>query len=25
MKLKYTLRFLRGEDLITQLGLEYYD
>ena len=25
MKLKNTLRFLRGEDLITHLGLEYYD
>jgi myo-inositol-1-phosphate synthase len=25
MKLKNTLRWLRGEDLITHLGLEYYD
>jgi myo-inositol-1-phosphate synthase len=25
MKLKNTLRFLRGDDLITHLGLEYYD
>ena len=25
MKLKNTLRFLRGEDLITHLGQEYYD
>ena len=25
MKLKNTLRYLRGEDLITHLGLEYYD
>ena len=25
MKLKNTLRFLRGENLITHLGLEYYD
>ncbi|MEW5983903.1 MAG: inositol-3-phosphate synthase [Acidobacteriota bacterium] len=25
MKLKNTLRFLRGEDLITHLGAEYYD
>jgi myo-inositol-1-phosphate synthase len=25
MKLKNTLRFLKGEDLITHLGLEYYD
>ena len=25
MKLKNTLRFLRGEDLITHLGMEYYD
>jgi len=25
MKLKNTLRFLRGEELITRLGLEYYD
>ena len=25
MKLKNTLRFIRGEDLITHLGLEYYD
>ena len=25
MKLKNTLRHLRGEDLITHLGLEYYD
>ena len=25
MKLKNTLRFLRGEELITHLGLEYYD
>jgi len=25
MKLKNTLRFLRGEDLITHLGREYYD
>ena len=25
MKLKNTLRFLRGADLITHLGLEYYD
>src|SRR5204862_4192697 len=25
MKLKNTLRFLRGETLITHLGLEYYD
>jgi myo-inositol-1-phosphate synthase len=25
IKLKNTLRFLRGEDLITHLGLEYYD
>ncbi len=25
MKLKNTLRFIRGEELITHLGLEYYD
>jgi myo-inositol-1-phosphate synthase len=25
MKLKNTLRHLRGEQLITHLGLEYYD
>ena len=25
MKLKNTLRFLKGEELITHLGLEYYD
>jgi myo-inositol-1-phosphate synthase len=25
MKLKNTLRHLRGEPLITHLGLEYYD
>jgi len=25
MKLKNTLRHLRGEALITHLGLEYYD
>jgi myo-inositol-1-phosphate synthase len=25
MKLKNTLRHLRGEDLITHLGAEYYD
>jgi myo-inositol-1-phosphate synthase len=25
MKLKNTLRYLRGEDLITHLGMEYYD
>ena len=25
MKLKNTLRYIRGEDLITHLGLEYYD
>lgn len=25
MKLKNTLRFLKGEDLITHLGLDYYD
>jgi len=25
MKLKNTLRWLRGEDLITHLGAEYYD
>ena len=25
MKLKYTLRHLKGEDLLTHLGLEYYD
>jgi len=25
MKLKNTLRDLRGEELITHLGLEYYD
>ena len=25
MKLKNTLRFMRGEELITHLGLEYYD
>jgi len=25
MKLKNTLRYLRGEDLITHLGKEYYD
>jgi catechol 2,3-dioxygenase-like lactoylglutathione lyase family enzyme len=25
MKLKNTLRFLKGEDLITHLGREYYD
>ena len=25
MKLKITLRWMRGEDLITHLGLEYYD
>jgi myo-inositol-1-phosphate synthase len=24
-KLKNTLRYLRGEDLITHLGVEYYD
>jgi myo-inositol-1-phosphate synthase len=25
MKLKSTLRWMRGEDLITHLGQEYYD
>ena len=25
MKLKNTLRYLRGEELITHLGMEYYD
>ena len=25
IKLKNTLRYLRGEELITHLGLEYYD
>jgi myo-inositol-1-phosphate synthase len=25
MKLKNTLRHMRGEDLITHLGVEYYD
>lgn len=25
MKLKNTLRYLRGEEMITHLGLEYYD
>jgi myo-inositol-1-phosphate synthase len=25
MKLKNTLRYLRGEELITHLGREYYD
>jgi len=25
MKLKNTLRFMRGEELITHLGREYYD
>jgi myo-inositol-1-phosphate synthase len=25
IKLKNTLRWMRGEDLITHLGLEYYD
>ncbi len=25
MKLKNTLRWMRGEDMITHLGLEYYD
>jgi hypothetical protein len=25
MKLKNTLRYLRGEEQITHLGLEYYD
>jgi myo-inositol-1-phosphate synthase len=25
MKLKNTLRYLKGEDMITHLGLEYYD
>jgi len=25
MKLKNTLRYIKGEDLITHLGLEYYD
>jgi len=25
MKLKNTLRWMRGEALITHLGLEYYD
>jgi myo-inositol-1-phosphate synthase len=25
MKLKNTLRYMRGEDLITHLGREYYD
>jgi hypothetical protein len=25
MKLKNTLRWMQGEDLITHLGLEYYD
>ena len=25
MKLKNTLRYLKGETLITHLGLEYYD
>jgi myo-inositol-1-phosphate synthase len=25
MKLKNTLRYLRGEELITHLSLEYYD
>jgi myo-inositol-1-phosphate synthase len=25
MKLKNTLRYIKGEELITHLGLEYYD
>jgi hypothetical protein len=25
MKLKNTLRYIQGEDLITHLGREYYD
>jgi myo-inositol-1-phosphate synthase len=25
MKLKNTLRWMKGQDLITHLGLEYYD
>jgi myo-inositol-1-phosphate synthase len=25
MKLKNTLRYLQGEELITHLGVEYYD
>jgi myo-inositol-1-phosphate synthase len=25
MKLKNTLRYMRGEELITHLGREYYD
>jgi myo-inositol-1-phosphate synthase len=25
IKLKNTLRYLKGEELITHLGLEYYD
>ena len=25
MKLKNTLRYLKGEDMITHLGREYYD
>jgi myo-inositol-1-phosphate synthase len=25
MKLKNTLRWMQGEELITHLGLEYYD
>jgi myo-inositol-1-phosphate synthase len=25
MKLKNTLRYMQGEDLITHLGREYYD
>jgi myo-inositol-1-phosphate synthase len=25
MKLKNTLRYMQGEDLITHLGMEYYD
>jgi len=25
MKLKNTLRYLKGEDMITHLGMEYYD
>jgi myo-inositol-1-phosphate synthase len=25
MKLNNTLRYLKGEDLITHLGMEYYD
>jgi myo-inositol-1-phosphate synthase len=25
MKLKNTLRWMRGEELITHLGIEYYD